>query len=311
MKSIYFLGECMVELKSIDDTTMRQSFAGDVYNSAVYLKRCFPSLNSGILTAVGDDALSKRMVEQFEQEQINVDFAFVHSTKAPGVYYIQTDENGERSFTYWRNDSAARQIMTFLDDDVIDKLAEADMVFVSGISLAILDNTELNKLWGVLETLRGNGVNIVFDPNYRARLWHSQQEAKSAFDRAFALANTTLPGVEDLAVLYGLERADKVIQFCREAGCQEIVVKDGPSSVVTSVNGQMEVHPVKPVDHVVDTTSAGDAFNGAYLGARLSGFDVKKAVACAAKAAGTVIQYPGAIAPAEAFNHAMVDFVSA
>lgn len=311
MKSIYFLGECMVELKSIDDATMRQSFAGDVYNSAVYLKRCFPSLASGMITAVGDDALSKRMIEQFEHEQIEVQFTFNHATKAPGMYYIQTDEHGERSFTYWRNDSAARQVMTFIDDGVVNQLAESDMVFLSGISLAILDADALDKLWGVLTTLKNKGVNIVFDPNYRARLWQSPQDAKSAFDRAFSLSTTTLPGIEDLEVLYGLDSADKVIQFCRDAGCQEIVVKDGPSSVVTSVNGTLETHPIVPVEKVVDTTSAGDAFNGAYLGARLSGLDVKAAVACGAKAAGTVIQYPGAIAPSGAFKQAMADFLSA
>ena len=39
MKNIYFLGECMVELRAMSESKLHQSFAGDVYNSAVYLKR--------------------------------------------------------------------------------------------------------------------------------------------------------------------------------------------------------------------------------------------------------------------------------
>ena len=70
MKNIYFIGECMVELRAMSAATLHQSFAGDVYNSAVYLKRCFPQVTTSVVTALGQDNLSKKMLERFESEEI-------------------------------------------------------------------------------------------------------------------------------------------------------------------------------------------------------------------------------------------------
>lgn len=301
MNSIYFLGECMVELKSLNENTMHQSFAGDVYNSAVYLKRCFRDIETGLISAVGKDSLSSRMIAGFEKEGINSKYVFRHESLAPGMYYIETDSAGERRFTYWRNQSAARKIVSFLDDDVLNQLIDCDYFFFSGISLAVIEPYQRKLFWEKLEKLKRFGVKIVFDPNYRARLWGAEREAVDNFNTAFKLADIVLPGVEDLEMLYSIDNAHDAVAYCTSMGATEVVVKNGASSVLTYCNGIVAEHVITPVGNVVDTTSAGDAFNGVYLGARLSGFDVSHAVAQAAKAAGIVIQFPGAIAPESGF----------
>lgn len=307
MKRIDFLGECMVELRAIDETTMGQSFAGDVYNSAVYLKRCFADIDTSIVTAIGRDQLSDKMLNSFSQESISTHFVFRHETKAPGMYLVETDEHGERSFTYWRNDAAARKIVDFLNDAVVQQLASGDMFFFSGISLAVIEESARELFWQKAQQLKDAGVKIVFDPNYRPRLWKSQQEAKDQFEKAFNLSNIVLPGVEDLEVLYGVRTAEGVVEFCQSYNVDEIIVKNGPESVITSQSGKQLCHAIQPVKNVVDTTSAGDGFNGVYLGARLSGHSVTESVRLAARAAGTVIQHPGAIAPKNAFLSAMAE----
>lgn len=301
MNSIYFLGECMVELKSISDDTMQQSFAGDVYNSAVYLKRCFRHIDTGLISAVGTDSLSSRMIAGVEKEGIDTRYIFRHEIRSPGMYYIETDPAGERRFTYWRSQSAARKIVSFLDDDVLNKLIDCDYFFFSGISLAVIEPHQRNVFWQKLEKLKRFGVKIVFDPNYRARLWLSEREAVESFNMAFKLSDVVMPGVEDLEVLYSIDNAHDAVAYCTKMGANEVVVKNGASSILAYSDGIVTEHAIKPASHVVDTTSAGDAFNGVYLGARLSGFDVGLAVAQAAKAAAIVIQFPGAIAPETGF----------
>lgn len=292
----------MVELRAVEAATMHQSFAGDVYNSAVYLKRCFPEITSSIVTAVGHDNLSNKMLEAFAAEQVNTDFVFKHDSKVPGMYLIETDETGERSFTYWRSDAAARKVVDFFSDDVISQFATGDMFFVSGISLAVIEESARDLFWQKLEALAKSNVKVVFDPNYRARLWRDEDQARAAFEKALQLSDIALPGVEDLEVLYGVSSADGVLEFCKQFDLEEVVVKNGPASVVTEYKGQVETHTIVPVKNVVDTTSAGDAFNGVYLGSRMSGQSISDSVQLAAKAAGTVIQHRGAIIPAEAFK---------
>lgn len=304
MKTIHFLGECMIELRNTQPNIMQQSFAGDVYNSAVYLKRCFPNLHCGLVTAVGNDTLSNKMLDAFTQETIDTNLIFRHPSKVPGMYLIETDEFGERSFVYWRSDSAARKVAEFLDSESIEKLSEADMFFISGISLAVLEADSRASFWEKIETLKQNGVSIVFDPNYRPRLWINEDEARAEFDKAFSLADITLPGVEDLRDLYQIDDSKALIEFCQGHNISEVIVKDGPSSVLSFDGEHVNSHKITPVDNVVDTTSAGDAFNGAYLGARLSGYSIEKAIKCAALAAGIVIQHRGAIAPKIAFDTA-------
>ncbi|MEN8637675.1 sugar kinase [Pseudoalteromonas distincta] len=307
MKNIYFIGECMVELRAMSAATLHQSFAGDVYNSAVYLKRCFPQVTTSVVTALGQDNLSKKMLERFGSEQINTQLVFAHDTKVPGMYYIETDEHGERSFIYWRNDSAAKKVVDFLDADALEQLSQGDMFFFSGISLAIIEESAREDFWKVVKELKDAGVKIVFDPNYRARLWNSVEETKEQYHLAFTFADITLPGVEDLTTLYDVHSVEAVVEYLKPYQIEEIVVKNGPESVVTKEGDTLQSHTIIPVTNVVDTTSAGDAFNGVYLGARLSDKSISSAVQLAAKAAGTVIQQPGAIAPKDIFQLAMAE----
>ena len=305
MQNIYFLGECMVELRGSRDNAFAQSFAGDVYNSAVYLKRAFASAKVGMVTAIGHDTLSTRMLRQFETEQLDTQMVFRHPDKVPGMYLIELDDSGERSFVYWRSDAAARQIMQFLNSQALSHFVAGDVLFFSGISLAVIHENDRRSFWRMVRQLQHAGIKIVFDPNYRARLWRSPAQAAEEFNQAFALADITLPGVEDLTALYGIESAESAIAFFKTFSIGEVVVKNGPDSVMTWSDNQLRSHTIVPVSRVVDTTSAGDAFNGVYLGARLSGANIADAVCLASKAAATVIQHPGAVIPEQVFHQAM------
>lgn len=297
MKKLSFMGECMVELRSnqSSDTSLHQSFAGDVYNSAVYLKRCFSDVQVGFVTAVGNDTFSLRMKQNFEKEGLDTSFVFSNENRSIGLYLIDTDDSGERSFTYWRSQSAAKTIMSFLNPEVLGALSESDMFMFSGISIAIIPSEERPSFFRFVEALKESGVKVVFDPNYRARLWETPSEASDCYKQALSMSDVVLVGVEDMAELFDIENASDALLLCESFGVDEIVIKNGPSSVLTFFDGKRLEHTITPVANVVDTTSAGDAFNGVYLGNRLNNASISRSVENAARAAGTVIQHRGAI----------------
>lgn len=299
MKNIFLFGECMIELmagsRNESTTTLKQSFAGDVFNTAVYMKRTFTDINVHLVTAVGKDNFSDDMVQYFEKEHIGTDLVFKSDTKIPGLYSIQLDDEGERSFTYWRNDSAARQVMKHIDEKALSVLSKGDMFFFSGISLAVIEPDTRSEFWLMIEKLKAEGVSIVFDPNYRARMWDSPAQAKEQFEKAFSLSNSLLPGVDDFEQLYGITTSEAVYDFCKPYQFEELIIKNGEAGIFCYVNDEASQYSITPVDNVVDTTSAGDSFNGVYLGARVNGYSLDKSIELASNSAAFVIQHHGAI----------------
>jgi 2-dehydro-3-deoxygluconokinase len=303
MQKVVLFGECMLELRQgAQSDTLHRSFAGDVYNTAVYQKRAFAQQQVSFMSALGKDVISQELAASCQAEGLTTDLLRYSTTKNPGIYLVQTDKQGERSFLYWRENSAARQTMKLLDDDMRKSVCEADLFFFSGISLAILAPEDRDTFWRFLSEVQEAGVTIAFDPNYRARLWHSEEDARQQFSLAFAASSIVLPGIEDFSTLYGLQDLSEIVAFCQPFNIAELVLKNGPNSVfLRTEQAEFDV-AIEPVKNVVDTTSAGDSFNGVYLGARLAGFDIRLAVKLAAKAAGLVIQFPGAIIPKENFS---------
>ena len=305
MQKVVLFGECMLELKQSEPNVMRQSFAGDAYNTAVYLKRLFSGQEVSFMTALGQDLISQQMTDSFASEGLNNHLVFADPVKTPGIYLVQTDDTGERSFLYWRDSSAARQAMKFVDDNVIETLSGTDVFFFSGISLAVIEPAFRPAFWNMLKTLQDAGVKVIFDPNYRARLWQNADEAKGEFEKAFALTDMLLPGIDDFEHLYGLTTVEQVISFCQPFNIAELVIKNGPESLFIQLDGKLTEFKVEPVKKVVDTTSAGDSFNGGYIGARMAGHETEYSAKVASAAAACVIQHPGAIAPKEAFEDYM------
>jgi len=312
MKNIYVFGECMIELRankplnssenSASSKTLQQSFAGDVLNTAIYLKRTFFDLNVYFVSALGKDKFSYDMLSFFQEENIGSDLVFQSNCKVPGIYAIETDEFGERTFNYWRENSAAKDVMSYINQATIAQLTRGDVFFFSGISLAVINPSDRPLFWQMIEKIKQAGVSIVFDPNYRQRMWDSEEETKEQFEQAFSMADVALPGVDDFQQLYGIESSEGVYDFCQSFNLSELVIKNGEAGIFCYADKQVYHFNITPQSNVVDTTSAGDSFNGVYLGARAKGFNVGHAVELASKAAGFVIQHHGAIVDKKAYQ---------
>ncbi len=302
-KRIVTIGECMVELSRIGEDSYRQRFAGDVYNTAVYLKRtCEQPVTVHFMSAVGIDPLSERLVKEVQKEGLDARLLFRAPKHRVGLYLIDVDDNGERKFIYWRETSAARQTMQCFTDARADWLLEGvDLCFLSGITLAILPPPDRELMFSLLAELKQAGCQIVFDPNYRPALWPSLEEAAAVLSRAYALADLALPGLDDHRLLFSAAKADDVVLHLQELGVREIVVKDGINGVRIAVDGRCFSTPAYPVAKVVDTTAAGDSFNGGYLSARLAGANPEAASQFAARLASFVVEHPGAIVEPAAF----------
>jgi len=298
-------GECMLELQGQAFGTMRQTFGGDTLNTAVYLARCGrrSALQVDYATALGDDALSAGMIERWQAEGIHTGLVRRIAGRLPGLYLIEVDERGERRFSYWRDQAAARAYFdTPGSTTPLEQQADCiDALYFSGISLAILPPAGRERLATLAMSLRERGAMVAFDNNYRPRLWPDAATARAAFARFTALASVALMTLDDEMALAG--ESDAATQLSRTLAlpCPELVVKRGAGSTLVRLAGQAAVEvPTDTVPQVVDTTAAGDSFAGAYLAARLSGQSATDAAAAGNRLAARVVQHRGAVIPAQA-----------
>ena len=279
MTRVVAIGECMVELSAAGDGLLRRRFAGDAYNTAVYLKRTRPQIEVSFLTVAGDDPLSSEMRRAWAAEGILDDLAFTDPQRRPALYLIETDAAGDRRLHYWRGESAA--------------LEKADLVYISGVSFAILPPEERMDAVYFLTGLKGKAL-IAFDPNVRPALWESPRAAASLFEVFTDIADMVLPSRQDMETLYGPAPAHEHLARIVDLGGREVALTcEGDDALVHHHGKTCALTP--PAARVVDTSGGGDSFNGAYLAARLTGAEPVEAARLGLALAARVVGKPGAL----------------
>lgn len=286
-------GEAMGELRR-QGAGFAVGFAGDTFNTSVYLRRLLgPGHQVAYLTRVGRDPLSQGFLDQAQAQDIDTSLVTRDPGRNIGLYAVQTDAAGERSFAYWRSLSAARQL--FQAPEELEALQSCDLLLISGITLAILTPEARGALLDRVADLRDRGLRFAFDSNYRPALWEDAATARSTMERAWRLADISLPSVDDEMALHGDADAAGVLARLRGWGCRLGALKCGASGPLPIDPEEAPPQGLGPAPKVVDTTAAGDSFNAGWLAAWVEGAAPQARMARGHGLASFVVGQPGAI----------------
>jgi len=283
-----FIGECMVELAVRPDGAYVRNFAGDAYNAAVHVKRSAPDIEVQFATVTGDDDLSAAMRAAWRAEGIDGSLAPAVTGLQPGLYIVDHDASGERRMAYWRGQSAAKRWFSTIG---ADRFAGADLLFLTGVSLAILPPADRA---GALALMDRPGVTA-FDPNVRMALWESEGAMRAAIEAAMTRADILLPSADDLDVLWGAANPAEHLRHCLDFGAGEVALTLGAEGCLVARAGEPPLQVPAPPAKVVDTAGAGDAFDGVYLAARLKGQSPEAAAQAGMALAAWVVGRAGAL----------------
>jgi 2-dehydro-3-deoxygluconokinase len=296
---VALIGECMIELQQRPDGTLVQAFGGDTLNAAVYLRRQLPAdWGLSYVTALGDDPFSDAMCAAWQEEGIDLSMVQRLPGRLPGMYCIQTDEQGERRFLYWRNEAAVRDCFTQPGaETVLDRLDHFSVFYLSGITLAVLGEAGLDRLIPRLIQARERGAVVAFDNNYRPRLWRDRAHAVATYQRLLPSVDIALLTLDDERDLFQEPDVETTFARYEDAGTLQVVIKRGAESCLIQQGGVRYEVPARPVTRVVDTTAAGDSFSAGYLAAWLQGGSPTQCATAAHALAAQVIQHPGALIP--------------
>ena len=300
----------MVELNGKPFAEMHQTFGGDTLNAAIYASRCITEgTQVSYVTALGTDPLSKGMQERWEAEGIDTSLVLTDPTRTVGAYLIQLDDKGERTFMYWRENTPASRIVQHPEFERITDVIrqQFDLVFLSGISLAILDDNDRDTILNVMQSFKQAGITIAFDSNYRPALWGKDiSKVRGNYARMYDSTDLALVTFDDEALIWGdATPYETVTRLVEQHGVKHVIVKLGASGCLiggVEINEPIHVE-TEEIKSVVDTTSAGDSFNGGFLSGYLSGQSLVECCQRGNALAGIVIQHRGAIILKEHTEH--------
>lgn len=293
------IGECMAELSPQETAeTFKLGFAGDTFNTAWYLARIRPDSKVAYLTGLGDDAISGQLRDTIRDAGVDDSYCIEVPFRTVGLYLISL-KNGERSFSYWRGQSAARQLSS--DLGALTRAVQAhDLIYFSGITLAILEADDRVAFVSTLQTARANGKTIVFDPNLRPRLWNDSVTMLGVIMAGAAVSDIVLPSFEDEADWFKDASPQETAERYLNVGASTVVVKNGADDVYYSSPEGDGTVPVAPVANVADTTAAGDSFNAAILAGFIDDRPLSESIANACRLSGAVVQGRGALVAIDA-----------
>ena len=300
MAGVIALGECMAELSLTSDDGGKGAasigYAGDTYNTAVYLRRM--GLEVAYASAVGaGDPFSAGILATLAEEGIGRALVVEAEGRLPGVYAIQRDDKGERSFFFWRSEAPARDYLKLIDLAALGAaLNDAQLIVVSAISLAVLGEAGRTVLGDLLAQAKAAGAAVAFDTNYRVRLWPGPDVGRAAIEAVLPHCRYLSLSAEDVAA-FGGRSAEAMARTWAARGL-EVVLRHGDHRIeVLSADGAELFAPEAVAASVVDTTGAGDSFNAGYWATRLRGGSPSDGVAAGRRLAAVVVQHAGAIVP--------------
>lgn len=291
----FIFGEAMLEYHSLGGSGLR--YGGDTLNTAIHLARAGHEV--AYVTALGSDPVSDALIDAWANEGIDTRFVLRHPHRNPGIYAIHLDDQGERSFLYWRDRSAAREMFDLPGmGQALEEAAVSKLVYFSLISLAIAEGEGREKLLEVSAARKAVGEAVAYDSNFRPALWPSLNIAETASQKAMGVCTIGLPTNTDERELWrSTAGEDEIARRWMAAGCDLVAVKAAEKGcVIASTNDPEPKLLAAQPTAVIDSSGAGDAFNGGFIDAWLRGRDVEDCVEAGQALARQTLRHKGAIA---------------
>ena len=263
MKDIVAIGEGLIDLtqKGVDENGVAQYAAnpgGAPANLAVAAARL--GAKTAFVGKVGRDAFGSSLRAVLEANDVDTQGLLEDAKEHTTLAVVSVDKTGERSFSFYRNPSADVNLRA---EELPEKLLKDTRVLHFG-SVSLTAEPARSATLYAARAARENGCLVSYDPNYRASLWNSQEEAVREMKNALPLCDILKISDEELPLLTGTTDPAQGSAILAQLGIRLIFITLGANGAFFRLGEQTGSVPGIPVK-VGDTNGAGDTFFGAAL----------------------------------------------
>lgn len=253
------------------------AYGGKGANQAVAAARVGAKVS--FIGAIGDDQIGQTMKQAFEQDGIDTSAICVIPNQSTGLAMIQVADSGENSIV----------ISAGANADLSESLVEQHKSHIEQADILLMQlESPLQAVTLATKFAKSAGVKVVLNP----------APAQPLPDSLLSHIDIITPNETEAEILTGIKVTDEqtaavAANHFHQLGIETVLITLGSKGVYYSEKGQGEIIPGFRVD-AVDTTAAGDTFNGAFVTALLEGKSAKDAIRFAHAAAAISVTRMGA-----------------
>jgi len=289
---IISIGECMIEFSTNESLMhaecLHKYYGGDTLNTAVAAARL--GSKTGYITRVGRDSFQTYLLDSWQAE--NIDTSNIKIVEGyNGLYILSIQEESNKEFAFYRKKSAATTLST--DDISEEYIQQANIVYSTGIAQSLSASAK-GAVKKAFRIAKAKGCLVAYDPNYRERVWDADEANEAMEEIIDCIDIIMLNNIHDAQWLIDQTSPDKIIKYFWDKGVATVVVKMGKNGCVVGYNGEINTIPVKEAE-VIDSTGAGDAFNGGFLHGIACGYNPFESAKLAIIVASEQIKGLGAV----------------
>lgn len=253
------------------------AYGGKGANQAVAAARVGAKVS--FIGAIGDDQIGQTMKQAFEQDGIDTSAICVIPNQSTGLAMIQVADSGENIIV----------ISAGANADLSESLVEQHKSQIEQADILLMQlESPLQAVTLATKFAKSAGVKVVLNP----------APAQPLPDSLLSHIDIITPNETEAEILTGIKVTDEqtaavAANHFHQLGIETVLITLGSKGVYYSEKGQGEIIPGFRVD-AVDTTAAGDTFNGAFVTALLEGKSAKDAIRFAHAAAAISVTRMGA-----------------
>lgn len=217
---------------------------------------------------VGNDMHGKFLKETIEAVGIDTRGLIVDDTVFTTLAFVAISDDGERVFSFARKPGADTCIAK---EDLKYELLESCKVFHFG-SLSLTNEPAHSATLEAIKIAKRAGAVISYDPNYRSPLWDNAENAAKNMRLPLESVDIMKLSDEETELLTGYAEPDKAAAELHKKGVVCVATTLGKDGALVSLKGKGSVH-IRGVSgrSIIDTTGAGDAFWGGFVGMFIEG----------------------------------------
>ncbi|WP_456276820.1 carbohydrate kinase family protein [Bacillus sp. AK128] len=253
-------GEVMVDLISVDRQNLNYQpyLGGATINVAVGVSK--QGIPSYYLCKIGVDETSQFAKEELVKQKVDLTYSSQSLNKKLCKVTIQLDENGERVFHSYLNETPDEWLMA---EELNQNVFNHAKLFYFG-SGTLFHHLAKSTTIKALEMARQSNLMIAFDANIRIKRWGSEEECRTTIMSFFKKADIVKMSEEELLFLTNSSYLEEALQRVEDLNIPYLLITLGAKGAMAVWEGSRITVPGVKVN-VVDTTGAGDAFMAAIL----------------------------------------------